>query len=421
MPTVKLSPLFNSQTLKSTGVPASGHKINTYAAGSSSALATYTSSSGDVTQENPITLNSNGLPDNEIWLQSGLIYKFVWTDESDVVIDTFDNISGINDTSTSATQWQASGVTPTYVSGTSFTLPGDQTSEFHVGRKGQFTVSAGTVYGTISASAYATLTTVTVALDGGALDSGLSGINLSLLRADHPAAPIIASANIASASTINLTTLKGDAAHITGATAITAVTMINGQVADVVFDGILTLTHHATNNNLPGGANITTAAGDRARYFYDGATVYCLSYARANGTSVVPVIAATQTQMEAASSNAVFSAPSNQQFHPSAAKAWVIYDTRTGAAAISASYNVSSITDNGTGDVTVNFTSPFSSANYAFVGSGSGTGAGANSLVIGDDSTFAKATNAFRCVWRSQNGTATDANYCSLVFYGDQA
>lgn len=90
-----------------------------------------------------------------------------------------------------------------------------------------------------------------------------------------------AGANIASASTVNLSTATGNGVHITGTTTITNFTMTAGQLEWVVFDGALTLTHHATNNNLPGAANITTAAGDRALYHYDGTTAYCLSYVRA--------------------------------------------------------------------------------------------------------------------------------------------
>lgn len=91
-------------------------------------------------------------------------------------------------------------------------------------------------------------------------------------------------ADIASATTTNLTNATGNGVHITGTTTITAVTLGSGMWRLVVFDGILTLTHHATNNNLPGGANITTAAGDRALYWADGTTVYCAFYMPAAGT-----------------------------------------------------------------------------------------------------------------------------------------
>jgi len=96
---------------------------------------------------------------------------------------------------------------------------------------------------------------------------------------------------IASAATINLNTATGNRVHITGTTAITAVTLTRGP-RTVIFDGILTLTHNATTNNLPGAANITTAANDRAVYESDGTTVYCRSYTKASGLPVVAVSSA---------------------------------------------------------------------------------------------------------------------------------
>jgi hypothetical protein len=91
---------------------------------------------------------------------------------------------------------------------------------------------------------------------------------------------------LASAATLNLDNATGGRVHITGTTSITAVTLTHGP-RTLIFDGTLTLTHHVTNNNLPGGANITTAAGDRAIYESDGTTVYCVSYIRADGQPVV--------------------------------------------------------------------------------------------------------------------------------------
>lgn len=93
-------------------------------------------------------------------------------------------------------------------------------------------------------------------------------------------------ADIASAATLDLSTATGNLVHITGTTTITAVTLNTGQYRQVIFDGILTLTHHATNNNLPGAANIITAAGDRAVYWSDGTTVYVTEYQRASGAAL---------------------------------------------------------------------------------------------------------------------------------------
>lgn len=50
------------------------------------------------------------------------------------------------------------------------------------------------------------------------------------------------------------------------------------------------------------------------------------------------------------------------------ARAWINFNG-TGTPAIRASYNVSSITDNGVGDYTINFTTALPDANYTMAGS----------------------------------------------------
>lgn len=99
---------------------------------------------------------------------------------------------------------------------------------------------------------------------------------------------LLTGANIASASTINLDSATGNRVHVTGTVTITAVTLTRGP-RTVIFDGALTLTHHATNNFLPNnGSNITTAAGDVAVYESDGTTVRCIEYTRASGQPINP-------------------------------------------------------------------------------------------------------------------------------------
>lgn len=60
--------------------------------------------------------------------------------------------------------------------------------------------------------------------------------------------------------------------------------------------------------------------------------------------------------------------PLTQGDHQTAAKAWVNFNGQ-GTVAIRDSFNVSSITDNGTGNYTINFTNPMSNANYSITGS----------------------------------------------------
>ena len=182
------------QAFTSGGLPLNGGLINTYLAGTSTPVATYTSSTGLVQNANPIVLNSDGRQPNEIWVTSGYAYKFVLTDSLSNIIQTFDNLIGINDTSglnLSGSEWLSSGLTPTYISATSFSVSGNQTAILQVGRRLQTTNTGGTIYSTIVASSFgAGITTVTVVNDSGTLDSGLSVVNYGILSASNPSIPI---------------------------------------------------------------------------------------------------------------------------------------------------------------------------------------------------------------------------------------
>lgn len=191
--TVLFSPFGNSQFVDNDGVPAQGYTITTYAAGSSSLLATYTDATGASSNDNPVTLNAAGRnPDGQFWLTSGLSYKFVLTDAGGVVVQTVNGITGTNDATAIATfdQWVSYSGAPTYINATSFSVSGDQTTTLHVDRRVKTSNTAGTRYSTITASAFsAGITTVTVANDSGSLDSGLSAVSYGLLSYINPALP----------------------------------------------------------------------------------------------------------------------------------------------------------------------------------------------------------------------------------------
>ena len=216
-------------------------------------------------------------------------------------------------------------------------------------------------------------------------------------------------ADIASASTVNLTTATGNGVHITGTVTITAITLGSGMWRLVIFDGILTLTHHATNNNLPGGANITTAAGDRALYWSDGTTVYCSAYQRASGGIIA---SATQTEQETSTSLTVPVTPGVQQYHPSAAKAWVSCNN---AGAAESSYNVTSVTDTNTGIATVNLTVSFSGTTYTVIAQTDGAGGGVTCYCT------SRATGSFvLSSFNTLSQVAQDSNRNFAVAFGDQ-
>ena len=73
-------------------------------------------------------------------------------------------------------------------------------------------------------------------------------------------------------------------------------------------------------------------------------------------------IAATQAEMEAGSSTAAFVSPARQHYHTSALKVWGI--TGGGGDLKAQDFNVASVTDTGTGDRMIVFTTAFSSTLY---------------------------------------------------------
>ena len=329
---VKFSSWGNHQfVIPTTGAPASGYKLKTYVAGSSTPVATYTTSAGDVSQGTTITLNSAGFPTTgQIWILEGTSIKIEFTDPSDVVLKTEDNISGVNDAVLSTSEWM-NGPAPSFISTTSFSLVGDQTSTFHVGRRVKTTNSGGTIYSRISVTAYTTLTTVTVVNDSGVLDSGLSAVEYGILSATNFAIPKLtetnkrlidlpgladantwtntqilsgtltmsgksireAQATIAAATTTDILGAAGNTILMTGNSPITITSFGTSTTAGAKFHvtstgtGAHILTYNATSMILESADSITVSQGD-SWWVEDLGSNNCRvhGYTRANGQPV---------------------------------------------------------------------------------------------------------------------------------------
>ncbi len=97
-------------------------------------------------------------------------------------------------------------------------------------------------------------------------------------------------------------------------------------------------------------------------------------------------------------------------------KAWVNFNG-TGTVAIRASYNVSSITDNGTGDYTVNFANAFANVNYSVACStNSSTGDSSRPVVAVDHDN-----NPINCTIRTagtfNNNTLVDCLVVNVAIF----
>lgn len=124
-------------------------------------------------------------------------------------------------------------------------------------------------------------------------------------------------------------------------------------------------------------------------------------------------VPATQAQQETGTSLITTVTPGRQKYHPSAAKAWVNWDTTGG---ISASSGVSSVTDNGVGDFTVNFSTAFSSTAYAVVALESDTNP---PRVAGFVSPLLAASCNIKTRDSTTGALADSSGNWSAVFYGD--
>jgi hypothetical protein len=137
--------------------------------------------------------------------------------------------------------------------------------------------------------------------------------------------------------------------------------------------------------------------------------------------AVVVPVEATQAEMEAATNTVAMVTPRRMKDSPFAAKAWVKWGVTT---TIDASAGVSSITDNGTGDWTVNWSTAFSSANYAAVCSRQQYTTSPDGIstyyVVSGIRSGGQAAGSLRIVCFTTSGTVWDPTKNHVIAFGDQ-
>lgn len=319
-------------------------------------------------------------------------------------------------------EWVNWGDSVSRNSATVFKIATDVTARYTVNRRIKLN-DASTLYGTIVASSYsAPDTSITVTTDSGSLTASLSSVALSIITPTSVSIPSTIGrkgADIASASTVDLSVASGDFVDITGTTTITAFgTVAAGVERTVRFTGALTLTHNGTSLILPGAANITTAANDTAIFRSLGSGNWlCIDYKKADGTAVVSttVSAASQADQETGTSTTTYVSPGRQQFHASAAKVWALADS---AGTNTTSYNVSSIVDVATGNIGIVFATDFSSTTYS-----ASVTVRVSSGVLRVATIYNEGTvDAGRCDFLCVDGgtTVRDPNFWHIQVFGDQ-
>lgn len=348
--------------------------------------------------------------------------------------------------------WVEFSGTASIASQTTFKLTGNQTADYTANRRVRLTGGFATVYGAVVSSSFTSETTVTITKDSGSLSASMNIAAVSsaydknlpeaatliaatttevltgtdankYVTADSLAALWELGASVTATATLALG--EGGYFHITGAplagiTDIDFATPRDGREAICVFTGSATLTHNATTLILPGGANIVTAPGDVARFVQDATdNVRCVAYNRASGLPVVGG-AASQAEMEAGVSTAVFSTPGRQHFNPGHPKCLGKVTYAGGTPTLQTSYNITSITDVGVGELTFTIATDFSSVHWTCL-----------ALVEEDNATFVTniaiesggqtAGAVTFGIYPDDGAKQDEANAVHMVGLGDQA
>jgi hypothetical protein len=89
-----------AQFFDNNGTPLVGGLLYVYTAGTTTPVTTYTNPSGTVNNTNPIVLDAGGRTPEQIFVNGGVLYKFILKNSANVTIGTYDNIPAIDDPTT---------------------------------------------------------------------------------------------------------------------------------------------------------------------------------------------------------------------------------------------------------------------------------------------------------------------------------
>ena len=263
--------------------------------------------------------------------------------------------------------------------------------------------------------------------------------------------------NIASATTTTIGTAGlGNYIHITGTTTITSFgTAANaGLRRTLIFDGIVTITNGA-NLICVGGTNIVTVANTivsviaetttqwRVEYvihpsvsfaelgYLDGVTSaiqtqinskFTTASATESAQGIIELATSAEAQAGTSDTTAITPLKLRNAFNASgtapiyASRAWVNFNG-TGTVAIRASGNVSSITDNGVGDYTVNFTTAMPDANYSMSGGTQAVISGGSAELISFKDGVVPLAGSARIITHRTGAGNIDTTYATVTFF----
>ena len=193
------------------------------------------------------------------------------------------------------------------------------------------------------------------------------------------------------------------------------------------------------SQTIDGAANVTMQSGDGTLLFTDGTNWFTTGLFPAssltlsgtltaatvtatgalNGATIGGSMVATVAEMETAGVTDKVVTPFTMNRSPGVAKAFVKYDS---SGSVSASHNITSVTDGGAGALTPNWATDFSSANYSCVATPSANNSGSTATSFSAQlGTSPAAGSALVYTLRFSDGAQIDVTSTSVGAFGDQA
>jgi hypothetical protein len=365
------SPVF--QFFKADGTPAAGYLIKTYLAGTTTDADTYQDAAGNTLHTNPIELDVNGMA--SIFVDPSIAYKYVLQTENEAAVETWDNIKVYNPLSSRANYDQET-----------------------------VTLSQGV--------ATATQTMAKIDTEGGAASDDLSIFSVEGAQAGDLAF-------ISSVSPSRKVVVQhGTAADNIALSSSDDFPLPSGNWLPLRYTGVY-WEEFAPSTSMriiyPQGESLPTS--DKGPiWHYDSLSFMIWQSTEYKSVLNMTDIASTASSAEAAAGtvdtkfltplklrnglNATGSAP------VFACRAWVRFNG-TGTLATVESGNVSSVTDNNTGDYTVNFATALPDVNYAVISTCGGyqDANAPTNLQVFNDTAKAPTASAVRLFAADTNST----------------
>ena len=453
---------------------AASYKLFQYQAGTTTKANTYTDSGGGTANSNPMTLNSDGRLDQDIYINQSMKFVLATSAAGDPPTSS---IWTIDNALSTEQLWTTVSKTSNYT-----VLEADRDKVIRAD------ATSGTVTVTLVAAATAgdgfqvavkkvDSSANTVIIDGSASETidGAATLTLStqydvaLLICDGSNWHVTNSAasqstsfsvdNATNSDVTNLITLQHTTTGSPAAGIGTGI-LFNGEsgdeapsnfgrlafVADDITAGTedtyaefqarragaaLATTYEFKNTGTAQQVFTSAASAERTltlpdaslTFSYSGGTAVFAGTLTATRTYTLPdadltfLQASSQAEMEAASSTTTAVSPGRAQYHPGVAKMWAFVTVSGGTPSLDASHNVTSITDTSAGNVTITIATDFSSANYAAIANGVTAAGTANAASV---RTGQVAGSLIVRTYNSSTGTDTDNINLAVVAFGDQ-